>query len=75
MKRIKDIFKAIVMMITLIAFLSVIILCCTFPIVISVFTGNWWFMLLYIIMPLLVPATIFLLQVIIAVVELIVTKN
>lgn len=62
----------IVVLSTLVIFVVltvVTLLLVSFPILISCFTGNWWYMCLYFIMPVVLPAAIFLLQFFIALYE------
>lgn len=54
----------------------VIMLILLFPLIISYVTGIWWHMLLYFVVPILIPAVLFLLHVIVAFIDYLVTyKN
>jgi len=49
----------------------IILLSLFFPVIISWFTGCWWYMLLYPVMPFILPAAIFLFQFFISLLEVI----
>lgn len=60
---------SVIVVIGICLFISFLII--TFPIIISYATGNWWYMFLYFVVPMLLPAILFLAQVLVAFLEFI----